>query len=368
VRSRPRASRLLLTLALALCAGLPAGAHVVVSRGSLRQYLQHSALALRVEFLAGPEVWEAPRGGDRQEYFRVRILERLAGEGPARGELEFFPHAEGFPGFGAGEQALLFLERTAERPEFAAHAARFPWFSVQGAGEEWRISGAGDPTLGLARAWLAWLAAGGQDAMGLAALLAQGLASDVEALQRDAFLELVRARERAGLLDRPEAVARFAPFVDDPRVPISRRAALLQLLAGRPGFEAEAAFARLSASARAPRERERLVRQLAGSQLAPVGPWLALQAASPDAGLRRAAVAAQGQRGAGADLALLERALADADPGVARAAVRALGAVDSEATRRLLSRVAAGGDAERARWAAAELRRPGQASSARPPR
>jgi hypothetical protein len=357
VRSRPRAALLLL---LALSLGPEAGAHVVLSRGSLRQYLQHSALSLRVEFLGGPETWEAPGGTDRQEYFRVRILERLAGDGPARGELEFFPHAEGFPGFAAGDQALLFLERTAEQPEFAGHAARFPWFSVQGAGEEWRISGSDDPALALARAWLAWMDAGGRDTSALSSLLARGLASDVETLQRDAFLELVRARERAGLLDRPEAVARFAPFVDDRRLPLGRRAALLQVLAGRPGFEAEPAFARLVASAREPRERELLVRQLGGSELAPVGPWLARQAVSPDAGVRRGAVAAQGRRGASADLALLERALSDPDPGVARAAVRALGALGSEPARRLLAQVAAGADPVRARWAAAELRRAGK--------
>jgi len=355
-------------LGLRLCAALllllpsVAGAHVVMSRGSLRQYLQHSALALRVEFLSGPEIWQAPGGADRQEHFRVRILERLAGDGPERGELEFFPHAEGFPGFAAGDRALLFLERTADQPEFAGHATRFPWFSVQGAGEEWRIAGPGDPTPSLARAWLVWLDDGGRDADGLAELLARGLGSPAEALQRDAFLELVRARERAGLLDRPAAVARFAAFVDDPRLPLGRRAALIQILAGRPGFDADAAFARVAAAAQDPREREILVRQLAGSSLAPVGAWLAQQAASAEAPLRRAAVAAQGRRGAGADLALLARALDDPDAGVARAAVRALGALDSEPARHLLAGVAAGADPVRARWAAAELRRAGSGS------
>jgi HEAT repeat protein len=176
-------------------------------------------------------------------------------------------------------------------------------------------------------------------------------------LQRDAFLELLRARASVGLLDRPETVARFAGLVDDRRLPLARRAALLQLLAGRPGFDAEGAFVRLAGSAQDARERQTLVRQLGASDLAPVGPWLARQAASPDAALRRAAVAAQGRRGAAADLGLLARALSDPDDGVARSALRALGSLDSEPARRLLAEAAAGSDPVRARWAAAELRR-----------
>jgi hypothetical protein len=346
-----------------LLAASAAHAHVVVSRGTLRQWLQYSTTSLRVEILAGPEVWVAP-SGDRQEFFRARVLERLAGEPVGADEIDFFPHAEGFPAFEPGRQHLLFLERTATRPEFAGLAARFPWFSAQGAGEEWPLptstGGApaardGGPTLAWARDWAAWLGAGGTDVGWLARLLDAGLAAREDALQADALMELMRGHDLPGLLDA-EGTARFAARLASPDLPLSRRAALLRLLAGRPGFDADAACARLIAEAGTSEARRTLAAQLAASDLAPVAPWLASLAEDPDPALRRAAVEAQGRRGARADLGVLAGALGDPSDAVARAAIRALGGHPDPRARRLLQAMAEG-HGPRARWSKAELRR-----------
>jgi len=312
-----------LGVALGLALGGAASAHVVVSHASLRQWIQHSAAALRVEIVAGPEIWTAS-SGDRQEFFRARVLERLAGADVGAREIDFFPHAEGFPGFEPGRQHLLFLERTAGRPEFAGLAARFPWLSAQGAGETWPLDGGeADPVAARARAWAAWLAAGGADVDGLARLIERGLAARDGALQADALSELIRARDLPGLLDR-ETTARLGALVARPELALSRRAALLRLLAGRRGFDAEAAFATVVRAPASAAEQRGLVQQLGTAELAGVAPWLAGLATDPDPTVRRAVVEAQARRGPRADRALLERALADESPAVARAARRAL--------------------------------------------
>lgn len=343
-------------LALLLAWAPAASAHVVVARGSLRQYLQHSALCVHARFETGPSSWTDP-SGDRQEFYRVRVLERLSGAVDAPPVLDFFPHAEGLPGFRAGDRAVVCLERTETRPELARHARRFPFFSLQEAGEEWRTDGDSRATLDLARAWARWLAAGGDDVAGMLGLLERGLASAVPVLQRDALLELSRGRDLPELLDREAHVVRLAAYVASPDLSIGRRAALFMLLAGRPGFGAQEQLAGLVASPRDDAERIALARILAASPMPGVQAWLAGLALDPAPAVRRAAVAAQGRRGAGADMDLLRRALADPDAGVARAATRALGALARPEAVEALRRLARGPDAERARWATAELRR-----------
>jgi len=343
-------------LAAALLAADAAG-HVVFSRGSLRQFLQHSVVSLRVTFVSDVLTWEGP-DGDRQEYFRVRVLERLAGRGPSAGELDFFPHAEGFPAYGRGDRALLFLERTDQRPEFAGLARRLPWFSVQGAGEEWILEpGSSEDVLAWARELAAWLAGGGRELAGLRALVVRGLRADAAAVRADAMRELVRSGSLAELLDDPEAVAEVAGVLDASPLSIGERGGLFALLATRPGFDPGLHLPELRAQASGVRERAVLVRQLAGVLHPAVDAWLAELATDEEPRLRRAAVAAQARRGARADLALLGRALRDPDPQVARAAIRSLGSLEAPAARRLLEEVASGEDPVRARWAAAELRR-----------
>ena len=355
-----------------LLAGAASPAHVVLGRGSLRQFLRHSEMSLHVEFLGEARMWQAPEGRDRQEYFVVRVLEPLAGTAPTQEVLEFFPHAEGFPGFAPGDHALLFLEASAKRPEFAGVAERFPWFSVQGAGEEWILTKADeDPVLSLARRWAAWLAAGGADVDALREILASGLLSESHPLERDCLLELLRAQDLPGLLDSAAAVARLAPLVDGNALSLHGRAALHLVLAGRPGYDRPAHFGRLAEAASTPPQRQALVRQLSYARDDEVLAWLETLADDPDPGVRRSVVAAQASLGPAANLALLERALGDSDPRVARAAILSLGQLAAPEAHALLVNTAAGEDSDRARWAAAELRRErgshGTKSGAGPP-
>ena len=118
------------------------------------------------------------------------------------GPLEFFPHAEGFPSFRAGDRALLFLERTADRDEFRSLAARFPWFSAQGAGQEWILppDDAGVRILEVARRLASHRAQRPTDpTRALRDVVLAELASGVPRLRRDAIAELVTARLRPGL-------------------------------------------------------------------------------------------------------------------------------------------------------------------------
>ena len=327
--------------------------HVVLSRASLRQYVQHSDACIHAAFETGPEVFEG--GGDRQEFFRVEVLAPLFGPFEAGQRVEFFPHAEGMPDFARGDRAVVCLERTSERTGFERHTERFAWFTEQGPGDEWHVEGG--TTLSLARGWRAWVEGGGQDAEGLVDLIATGLASGNARLQGDALGELAGARTIRGVLDDPGHVARLAAFVADPGLSIGRRARVRQILEGAPGFDDAKHTEALLRAATAPADRIVLARALASSALPGLAEWYDALSRDADPGVRRAAVRAQASRGARSDRALLVRASADPDEGVARAAIVALGALGDAAAGVRLSELANGDDPQRARWAAAELRR-----------
>ncbi len=321
----------LIGLLPALLAGA-ARAHVVYDRATLRQYVQHSAAAFVAEFVSGPLVWVAPDAGDRQEYFRVRSLEMLRGATPPE-LFEFFPHAEGFPSFQAGDRALVFLERTETRPEFGPLAGRFPWFSVQESGEEWKLAGAdGEATLSLARSYADL--AGADDAAllpGLRALLAGALGSPFPTLRAEARAELIALRATAGFFGSRDDVAPFAAIVTSPATPLTERISLARLLEGAPGFDAPAAFQSFVAEPRSRDDVLTLVRVYATSSDPAVAAWILARLEAPDPGAR--------------------------EGDVARAAIGALGAIGDPAAREALRAVRDASDPRRARWAAAELRR-----------
>jgi hypothetical protein len=312
-----------------------------------------------VEFEAPLRTWSQAGGGDRQDYYRVRVLDVIAGSPPEAEQIDFFPHAEGAPRFRAGERALLFLERTELRPEFASLAARFPWFSVQAAGEEWSLEGAeGAAVLDAARAWARWLAgadAGAPDH--LRALLLRQLGSPVARLRRDALLELVRARDLPGVLDAPGDAAAFAALLAGGTLPVAERLTLLQLLEGRPGFDPNPVWEALFASQLEPREWSAVLR-VAGRDDAPglsarIGELLA----APDPALRRAAAEALADPRHAARVGALAKLAAGADDGAARAAIQALAAIATDEALQALRLTAQRGDPRRARWARAALRR-----------
>ena len=104
--------------------------------------------------LAPLRAWSAPDGSDHQEYFSAEVLERIDGD-PGGKQIDVFAHAEGEPRLRTGDHVVLFLDETAQRAEFATLAVRFPHFTTQGAGQEWRFD-PNDPTLpDLVRRWRA---------------------------------------------------------------------------------------------------------------------------------------------------------------------------------------------------------------------
>lgn len=336
----------------------PARAHVVYDRATLRQYVQHSAVAFVAEFVSGPLVWVAPDASDRQEYFRGRSLEVLRGATPPE-LFEFFPHAEGFPSFQAGDRALVFLERTETRPEFAPLAGRFPWFSVQESGEEWKLAGAdGEATLSLARGYADLVGAGDAALLpGLRALVVGALGSPFPALRAEARAELIALRGTAGFFGSRDDVAPFAAIVTSPATPLTERISIARLLEGAPGFDAPAAFQAFVAEPRSRDDTLSLVRVYATSSDPVVAAWILARLEAPDPGVRREAAISLGRGRRPEHVAALARAAGDPDGDVARAAIGALGAIGEPAAREALRAVRDADDPRRARWAAAELRR-----------
>ncbi len=349
---------------MSLTGAEPVSAHVVLERTTLRQSIQHSSAALLVEFLSDVLVWTASDASDRQEYFRVRRLEVLSGATPSE-EFEFFPHAEGFSAFRKGDRALLFLELSQKRAEFSSLAARFPYFSLQGAGGEWVLRGDdASAILELARGYAAWLRAPpGAGPAGLRSLLIRQLGWGVSRLQSDAISELIRVRRVPGLFDTAADVEPILRLIaadhrtNAKALSMGARVALVQLFEGRAGFDTSAQWQVLIQRADSATEKRALIRAARGQQDATLSNWLASQLGSDDPGLRREAASALGRPWHADHQAALVAALEDLDPGVVRAAIDALAALGGELPRRKLQALAAGEDRKQARWAAAALRR-----------
>jgi HEAT repeats len=340
---------------------------VVVGRATLRQYVQHSRAAVAAEIASPLRLWEAPDGSQRQPIWRVRVLETLRGEALPE-SLDVFAHGEGLPRFDEGDRVLLFLERTAERPEFAALAERFPWFTGQEPGEEWRLdrdAGAGDAVLAAARRWAAWTdAPREQQASGLRSLLLEEVTSPVPRLRDDGVSELMSLAGRADAFPDAESLAPFVAVARSTRLPLGPRLVLLDALGRNPAWDAGEAWHALVKEPHGAAELARLA-TAAGARSDPaLSVWLRTLLAHPDAGVRRAAAAALGHpRHAGAEPSLAGAAR-DPDPCVARAAIRSLAALETAASRRALAALADGGHPERARWAKAALRRDASRSGA----
>lgn len=273
------------------------GAHVLFDRTTLRQWTAEADAAVVAEFPDGPQMWRADDGSDRQEFFRVRVVEVLHGA-IEPGTLDWFPHAEGFPRFRPGDRALLFLERTAEHPEFATLAPRFAWFSTQGAGQEWKL--APGPEGAAVREIAQRLTAHRRERpadprAALRDLLVAELASGVARLRGDAITELVRAREWPGFLDAASTPA-FAAWIDAGALSATERLALVRVLEGAPGFDAGAKLRAMTREPLTGPELAQLVRAAGGRDDPALRVWLATLAADPRPAVRREAHAALGVR------------------------------------------------------------------------
>lgn len=278
---------------LLLLASRGATAHVLFDRTTLRQWSAEADAAVIAEFDGDARMWRAADGSDRQEFFRVRVVEVLYGA-IAPGTLDWFPHVEGFPGFRAGDRALLFLERTAAHPEFATLADRFTWFSTQGAGQEWRLAPGpeGAAVKEIALRLIAHRRDRPADPRGaLRELLMAELASGVPRLRADAITELVRAREWPGFLDAASTPS-FAAWIESGSLSATQRLALVRILDGAPGFDADAKLRAMTREPLAGAELAQLVRAVGTRDDPALRGWLATLAGDPRPDVRREAHAA----------------------------------------------------------------------------
>lgn len=341
----------------------PARAHVVVQRPGLRHLLQTSAAAVVVEIASPLRMWEAPDGSDRQEFFTVRALETIAGA-PPPSRFDVFPHGEGMPAWKQGDTALLFVERTASRPELAGLAARFPYFTVQEGGQEWKLGGAeGASVLAAARSYhtLASKPAA-EAAAALRRLLLQGLRSGAPPLREDAMAELVRAQSVPGFFmtffPGPADLAPFTALIErEAGLPLTTRVALARILGGVHGFDGPLAIRAMTEEPLSAEEKLQLVRIAGAEPDTEISAWLAGLLASPEPLLRREAAYALGRPWHAQQAGALARTLQDPDPGVARAAIRALGSIETPEATAMLQRVANGNESFQKHLAEAELRR-----------
>jgi hypothetical protein len=274
-----------------------AHAHVLFDRATLRQWTADAAAVVVAEFESDAGMWSAADGSDRQEFFRVRVVESLFGAATP-GALEFFPHAEGFPSFHKGDRALLFLERTSEQLEFSSLAPRFRWFSTQGAGQEWKLDAgaSGDAVLEIARRLAGQRSSRPSDPrQALRDLILAELASGVPRLRSDAIAELIRARDLPDFFGG-ETLSAFAVWLDGGKLPATERLALIRILDDAPGFDADA---RLRAMTREPlsgRELTQLVRAAGAREDPRLRAWLAELAQDPRPEVQREARAALAPR------------------------------------------------------------------------
>jgi hypothetical protein len=370
-----------LAVAAALAAGVPARSHVLVGRPGLRELVAAADAVALVELRSPLRLWRAAGGSDRRHHYRARALQVLKGETPP-GDFDFFLHAEGLPDWEEGERALVFLERSEGRGESGAVAARFPFFSAQAPGQEWRIAPGDGAVLEAAQAWVtlgagASAAGAGAPPRGAAGaragvlrdLVLRELRSSEPRLREDGFRALVRLAGAPGFLDAPGTLASLAALADEASRPLAERVALTLLLSEQGGFDAAARLLALAAGAaqRTVREQALLIRSAAGIDDPPLSEWVAGQLAVADPALRREAASALTRPWHAAQVPALARAASDPEPGVARAALRSLaeiGGRDAEAALRVR---AAETPLLLHRFAAAELRRsqaaPGAACS-----
>ena len=178
-------------------AGSSVASHVVVRRRSLRQWSQQSALVAVADVLTPIQIWSAADGSDHQEYFTIRVFETVAGAwlvGKRGAEVDVFAHAEGQPRIRVGDRMMVFLDRSADHPEFAQLAKHFPYFTSQGAGDEWKVDG-DDPVLpGIVREWRELR--NGETYVALRTLVLRELAVKNARIRGDGIGELLRLRGR----------------------------------------------------------------------------------------------------------------------------------------------------------------------------
>lgn len=343
-----------------LLLGAPrSSAHVVYAREGLRQLVQGADLIVVARFESGPLLWRAPDGSDHQEYFRVRIEQVLKGERPGD-RVDFVPTAEGFPGYASGDRALLFLVRSESSPALRPLAQRFRWFSIQGAGQEWKVGSEREGRIAAVREYLRLSSLPNSTLRErYPALLLRELRGPDVRLREDAFGELVRLLALPGFFRSRSALDPFAALVADPTLPTSFRVSLALALDGRFAFSAADALRPMTQEPLAPRDRSALVRACGRLHDAGLSAWLAQELRAPEARRRREAATALAYPWHASQLPVLVSAVDDEDPEVARSALRALAELGTPGAREALRRLSGNAEHPLHARAAAELRRIG---------
>lgn len=327
--------------ALLWCAPGVVLAHVVYERTSLRQWAQQAVLIIVAEITEPLHVWSAADGSDHQEVFTLRVIEVIAGTPPAE-SFRVFPHAEGAPLYEAGDRALLFLDRSGSRAEFASLAADFPYFTAQGAGQEWKLDVADPSPIEIARAWRGLAA--DPDYASRRDLLLHQLASGYAQLRAEAIADLMRLRVDQEFRADPVAAARLAEMAAQPRRSLAERIGIVRTLNGVGGFSTVAALTGIAAEVGEGSGRAEVVRAFAGIRDPHATEFLRQQLAAGDVATQVAALSALADpwhAAAVADIAGLAQR-PDTESRVAMAAVRALAGIGDDPARSALLTVAAG--------------------------
>jgi hypothetical protein len=330
--------RALVLLIWVLAVPSPGSGHVIFTPTTLRQWASDSKLIVVADILTPLSVWKATDGSDLQEYLSVGVVETIKG-GPAPAEIDFFPHTEGEPRYRVGDRVLLFLQPTAERADFAKLAERFPYFTVQGAGNEWRVDTAGAPEVARAREWAALPpTAGVADVRGI---LLRQMRGGTDRLRRDALLELVRVRENPGFWPDAAAVAPFVEIARGTDIAFADRVALIVLLRDSPGFDAAGSLLTLARAEIPEREQIVLVRAAGPIDDPRSSAWLGALLEDESSRIRRQAALALGHAWHSSQVPRLSAAARLDERRVARAAVASLAAIGTAPARASLEAVAA---------------------------
>jgi hypothetical protein len=352
LRHRAIASRLLLFVILAPAL---APAHVVYQRKTLREWAQQADVIVAAEILSPLRVWSAPDGSDHQEYFSIRVVESVAGEVAAE-TFDVFPHAEGEPRYEPGDRALLFLDRTAARAEFARLADRFPYFTAQGAGHEWKLDDDGE-VVAIARAWREMGPIAGYAAR--RDLLLRQLQSKTRQLRAEAIADLAQLRDR--LVGDTAVVADLVASIRSDQLQVGEMIALIRMLERAPGFSAAAEIRQLAADSEvggAPADRLIVIRAAGALRAESITEWLREQLETGDGDTKVAALIGLAHPWhAAAVPEVAAAALSGEEPRVAAAAVRTLGAIADREAIAILERIAGGQQRPLSNLAGAELRR-----------
>lgn len=313
---------------LALMAA-PLAAHVVYERQTLRQWAQQANTIVVAEITSPLRVWSAADGSDHQEFFSLRVVEVLAGD-PQASEIDVFPHAEGAPLYEVGDRALIFLDRTAERAEFAHLASRFLYFTTQGAGHEWKLDATDETIPSIAMAWRAQSRANAYPPP--RDLLLRQIETNHPRLRAEAIAELVHLRSTAAFRADAEAFARLSAMARSDHYSAGERIGLIRILDGVQEFSAASALLELAADGGDAADRIDVIRACAGIRDERLTAWLRSLLATGDSATRVAALISLGDPWHSAAVEEIAgiAAAAGSEPRVAQAAVRALGTIGDD--------------------------------------